>query len=102
MQEKFPLGATTTGFVAGTVSYVGDRLGPFASSGDPAHFRQDYPSYTQTDLRFGVYQGLWTVNLFVTNITDRRGLISGGPALGRPGFITNQPRTSGVTLSRNF
>ncbi|MGH7638875.1 MAG: TonB-dependent receptor [Gemmatimonadaceae bacterium] len=59
------------------------------------------PSYTLANLRFGVNRGNWETALFVNNITDERALLSLDRERGlraRVGYLTNQPRTYGVTL----
>lgn len=59
-------------FVGGSVSLVGDRMSFFTPSGN----RQQFPSYTKADLRTGAtYDNVWTINGFVTNVADKRGLI---------------------------
>jgi iron complex outermembrane receptor protein len=100
-EERFPLTGKTTGFVGGSVAYVGDRLGQF--SGNASTPRQDYPAYTQANLRTGVVYGGWTYNIFATNVANSHGIIAGGagsfPSIG---FLEIQPRTVGISLIRNF
>jgi iron complex outermembrane receptor protein len=98
--QNFPLWSTVTGFVGGSVSYVGDRKGGFV--GESVQ-RQDLPAYTKTDLRAGAKYESWTANLFVTNLADKRGLLNGGPGTF-PAFayVYIQPRTVGVSVSRTF
>ena len=101
VQEDFPLGPRLTGFAAGTVSYVGDREGEFPNASPPV--RQVYPGYAKTDLRVGVKYEPWTANLYVNNLTDNRGVLSGG-LNAFPPFAFNyiQPRTVGLSLIRTF
>jgi outer membrane receptor protein involved in Fe transport len=99
VDQQFPLVGSFDGFVGATVSYVGDRLGPF----QPTAQRQDFPSYTKTDLRAGIKDDHWTVNLFATNVADKRGVLSGGLGYVPPyAFIYIQPRTIGLSVSREF
>ena len=90
---------TLTGTVGGTLSYVGNRLSVF--TGTPE--RQEFPSYAKTDVRAGVTYATWTVNLYVANLTDRRGLIGGGlGALNPVAFNYIQPRTTGLSVAKTF
>lgn len=99
--QDFPLPGDLTGFVGGQVSIVGDRLGNFATNATT--YRQDYPGYTEVDFRGGAKFNLWTVNLFVNNVSDRRGLLGGGAATYPPiGYQYITPRTVGVNVSKSF
>jgi len=101
VDEEFPLWGQTTGFVGASASYVGDRKDVF--TGPPPAQRQKLPAYAKTDLRAGVKYESWTVNLYANNITDRRGLITGGAGNPIPySFYYIQPRTVGLSLSRVF
>jgi outer membrane receptor protein involved in Fe transport len=51
--------------------------------------RQEFPSYTKTDLHAGVRFDTWTVNAYVNNVTDRRGLLQGGIRCRSPSLISN-------------
>jgi outer membrane receptor protein involved in Fe transport len=105
IEQDFPLGSRATGFIGGAFTYTGDRVGVFqgiSGTGAPLP-RQDFPSYTRTDLRAGVRYGTWMGNLFVNNLTDERGLIGGGIAY-QPVFarIYIPPRTVGFSLAKEF
>jgi len=103
VNEEFPLGAGLSGFAGGSVSYVGDRLDNFASPPPSPPQRQDLPAYAKTDLRAGVKYESWTGNLYVTNVTDRRGLLGGGVGNFIPyAFQYIQPRTVGLSVSKIF
>jgi outer membrane receptor protein involved in Fe transport len=52
--EEFPLMSDILGFVGGTASYVGDRVGVFTAPPPAVPPRQSYPSYTRVDFRAGV------------------------------------------------
>ena len=100
LQDEFPITASVSGFVGGTLSYVGDRESVFVS-GSPD--RQVFPGYAQADLRAGVRYGPWTVDAFVTNVADRRGVLSGGiGSLNPVAFYYIQPRTTGLSVWRTF
>jgi len=103
LDQEFALGDALTGFVGGTVSYVGNREGVLAliDSGSPQ--RQVFPAYAKTDLRAGLIYGSWKLNLFMTNVTDRRGVIGGGIGTSPPwGFMYIQPRVSGFSVQKTF
>jgi outer membrane receptor protein involved in Fe transport len=98
LDQDFPLGAWT-GSLGASLSYVGDREEAFAVSA--AVPREQMPSYTKTDLRAGLRDDSWSATLFVNNLSDKRGVIGVGSA--SPNTITYiQPRTYGVSLTRNF
>ena len=96
----FPLASDFRGFVGGTLSYVGDRLDAFSSAGPQ---RTDLPAYAKLDLHAGTTYNSWTANLYVNNVTDKRGLISGGIGNQLPySFYYIQPRTVGLSLAKTF
>ena len=106
VQQNFPVGRAT-GFVGGTYSYVGDRLGLFQPVPTPPTVappqRQYYPSYSVIDLRAGTQFESWTVALYGSNLADKRGLIGGGiGAYPFTGFSYIRPRTIGVNLTKAF
>lgn len=98
--DDFALPAGVVGFLGGTVSYIGEREGEFAFQ---SHERQILPSYAQIDLRAGARINDWTLNLFVNNAADKRGMLSGGFGSIFPfAFNYIQPRTVGISLARRF
>jgi iron complex outermembrane receptor protein len=63
------------------------------------------PSYSILNLRFGILKGKWDTALFINNITDQRALLALDQERGtraRVGFLTNQPRTIGISTRVNF
>jgi outer membrane receptor protein involved in Fe transport len=101
LDQEFPLMSTFTGFVGASVSYVGERKGPFTLSTAPG--RQIFPAYAKTDLLAGVRHDTWTANLFVNNLTDKRAALSGGLGSTFPtSFNFIQPRTLGLTVAKMF
>jgi len=97
LNEEFPLAGKWTGFVGGSINYVGGRVDIF--TGSPQ--RQDLPAYAKTNLSTGVKYESWTANFYCTNVTDRRGLISGAEAIPYS-FYYIQPRAIGLSLTRAF
>jgi iron complex outermembrane receptor protein len=99
VEQSFALTRSVTGFAGGTVSYVGDRKGVFTFTGP----RQDLPAYANTDLRVGVRFDSCTLNLFATNVFDRRAVVAGGAGDSPPfAFTVLQPRTVGVSIAKVF
>jgi iron complex outermembrane recepter protein len=97
--QGFPLWAQWDASVGATVSYVGDRLGVFM----PTSVRQDLPAYTRTDLRAAVTHDTWAINAALTNVTDARGILSGGLGAFPPfGFYVIQPRTFSLSVAKKF
>jgi iron complex outermembrane receptor protein len=91
-----------TGFLGGTLSYVGEREGPFAVGFTEPRFR--YPAYAKADFRLGVRNDAWTANLFVNNAFDRRGIVGGGVSYAESPYSVFyiQPLTVGLSLTRKF
>lgn len=101
VQQDFPIWNRLTGSCGASVSYVGEREGVFGTVAAPE--RQIYPAYSRVDLHAGVKSDSWQANLFVTNLTDRRGELTGGVGTFPPfAFTYIQPRTAGVTLLKEF
>jgi outer membrane receptor protein involved in Fe transport len=102
INEEYPLYRSLTGFVGGDVSYVGQRAGVFGST-SASSGRQIFPAYVKTDVRAGVKYDTWTLNFYVNNVADRRGVIGGGLGTFIPyAFELIQPRTAGLTVSKTF
>lgn len=105
VEQSFPLTNSLNGFIGAEVSYVGDRFASFMSAGELAVYggRFELPAYARTDLRTGVEYESWIVNLFVNNLTDRRGILARGIDAGPPYSVSYiQPRTIGLSLVKTF
>jgi outer membrane receptor protein involved in Fe transport len=101
---QFPLGRLAASYGA-TMSYVGQRVGAFvAAIPDGIPERQVFPGYTQIDWRSALGEAeVWSLELYVNNLADRRGIIGGGIGTQIPtAFELIQPRTVGLTFSRYF
>ncbi|WP_116808518.1 TonB-dependent receptor domain-containing protein [Steroidobacter cummioxidans] len=104
-QQRFALTDNMMGFVGASLSHIGDRLSVFqGSSGGSPLPRQEFPAYTKYDLRAGVeLDDSWTANLFVNNVTDKRGVVQGGIGFRFPfAFQYIEPRSIGLTLAKSF
>jgi iron complex outermembrane receptor protein len=98
-EDDFALAGHFTGYVGGSVSYVGERQGEFTSTS----LRQELPAYARTDARLGVKNESWNIGAFANNITNKRGELSGGLGSAWPyAFHIIQPRTIGLTVSKAF
>lgn len=110
-------------FVAGSVQHLGSRFTqpsdqlagagnfvsnlPFggASGADVTALDLELEPYTLVNLNAGIQNDEWGVTVFVNNVTDENANLAfdrerGGRA--RLAFHTNQPRTFGLTVRRNF
>ena len=94
-------GLIATGGPAGSARFI-----PF---GNPTissfAFQAELPSYELGNLRFGLKSGRWEAAAFVNNLWDERALLSIDRERGRSarvGYLTNVPRTYGVSLNISF
>jgi len=63
------------------------------------------PGYSLVNLRFGLTRERWEVALFANNLTDTRALLGLDRERGtraRVGYLTNQPRTLGMTFNFSY
>jgi len=114
-------------FVQGSVVHVGDRTADLRNFGDagpgvvsPASILGKLDAYTTADLSFGFKKDAWAASFYVTNLFDERAEINkftncaefvcgNGPGADVPQYpngqvytVTNQPRTFGVRVSKDF
>ena len=82
------------------------RFFPF---GDPTitsfTFNPELPAYQIVNLRAGVRANGWDIAAYVNNVTDEIAYLSLDRERGlraRVGFLTNQPRTFGVSIQKKF
>jgi iron complex outermembrane recepter protein len=124
---QWQMGGSRLGYATGTYQYIGSRftqlgdqaagfgtvnLNSFAPNtiGGPLTqgtftFDPELPAYDLINLRLGLLIGDWDAALFVNNATDERALLALDQERGtraRVGFLTNQPRTFGVSARVNF
>jgi iron complex outermembrane receptor protein len=125
-----PMRTGSQGFLTGSVQHVGSRftliddldtgfgsvdMEQFAAEGGQTiggplsqrffTFDPLLPAYTLLNLRTGVTRANWETALFINNITDERALLALDRERGtraRVGYLTNQPRTIGVSLGFNY
>jgi iron complex outermembrane receptor protein len=68
-------------------------------------FDPELPSYNVLNFRLGLLRGPWDVALYVNNATDERALLALDQergTLARVGFLTNPPRSFGVSAKFRF
>ncbi len=127
---SWPWGSGFDSYVNFTVQYVGSSYtqladqeagfgflsttptgneGTIRGFGDPSitdfRFDAELPDYQIGNLRFGVQADQWEVALFVNNVWDERAFLSIDRERNRSarvGYLTNPPRTYGVTLNIGF
>jgi iron complex outermembrane recepter protein len=122
-----PFSAALEGFANFTFQHVGSSYAQLADQepgigcvgcpgapgffdfGDPTissfTFNPELPAYEIGNLRFGVKSNAWEAALFVNNVWDERAFLSLDRERGfraRVGYLTNMPRTYGVSLRLNF
>ncbi|HEX9706685.1 MAG TPA: hypothetical protein VGA24_03510, partial [Steroidobacteraceae bacterium] len=118
---RWPMTATIDGFVSGAYQHVGSRYTQLDDQrpgfdtftvrtfGAPniTTFTFDplLPAYDIGNLRFGVQGDDWEAALFVNNVGDesaRLALDQERGRVARTGFLTNQPRTYGISFRKEF
>ncbi|HEY7638254.1 MAG TPA: TonB-dependent receptor [Steroidobacteraceae bacterium] len=121
-----PVFSNLEGFGVFSVQYVGssftqlaDQEAPFGQIGgagpafipfgdptiDSFTFDPELPSYEIGNLRVGVRSDTWETALFINNLWDERAFLSLDRERGtraRVGYLTNMPRTFGVSFRMNF
>ncbi len=68
-------------------------------------FDPKLPAYDILNFRFGILRNNWDTALFINNITDERAFLALDQERGtraRVGYLTNQPRTIGVSTRVTF
>jgi iron complex outermembrane receptor protein len=124
---RWPLQSGAKGFFSGTYHHIGSRytqiddyaagfgvvdLNSFGANtiGGPLTastftFNPLLPAYNLLNARLGVTRASWEAALYVNNLTDERALLALDRERGtraRVGYLTNQPRTFGVTMTFNY
>ncbi len=104
-------------YVGDSYTQIGDEVagfgtvdgGAFFHFGNPTvngfTFDPKLPSYQIVNLRAGIRAAGWDVGAYVNNVTDEIAYLSVDRERGRRarvGFLTNQPRTFGVSIQRKF
>ncbi len=83
--------------------FGGDIGGPFTQN--IFTFNPELPAYDLVNLRFGILRNNWDAALFINNVTDETAYLALDQERGtraRVGFLTNQPRTIGISTRMIF
>ena len=129
---RWLVGGGWVGYVSGTFQHVGSRftqvgdqaegfgtvdltalspvLRPGTFIGGPLTqttftFDPELPAYNILNLRVGILDGRWDVAFFVDNLTDARALLALDQergTLARVGYLTNPPRSYGISTRIDF
>ncbi|MGH8130867.1 MAG: TonB-dependent receptor [Steroidobacteraceae bacterium] len=118
---SWPMTESLEGFLTATYQHVGSRFTQMGDQavgfdtftvrtfGDPSittfTFDPLLPAYDIGNLRFGVRADDWGAALFVNNVGDetaRLALDQERGRVARVGYLTNQPRTIGVSFRKDF
>ena len=118
---------TWAGYTTGVYQHIGDRFtqigdqaagfgtvnlnsfaphnigGPYTQS--TFTFNPKLPAYNIVNLRMGVLYNKWDTALFVNNLTNETAFLALDQERGtraRVGYLTNQPRTIGISTRVNF
>ena len=79
-------------------SFGGDIGGPYTQN--KFTFDPELPAYDLVNLRVGLLRGKFDTALFINNVTDETAYLALDQERGtraRVGYLTNQPRTFGVS-----
>jgi len=93
----------STGFVGATAGYIGKRYGDFPPTAQVP--RLIFPAYTTVNMRAGIQAERFTVNLYLNNVGNERGIIAGNSYYAAAGGYFAQiipPRTIGLSVSQEF
>lgn len=102
-QYTFPIGNRSfSGMLRGDYSYVGSSKTAFRPLTDSTYRVQ--PSYSLTNLRFGLLGESWEATVFLNNVFDERAEVTRLVfSQTRPDIIiTNRPRELGLSFSKSF
>lgn len=116
-----PVKSGLDGFANATWQYVGERFTQVSdqegnprtvtlfTTGAPSvatlSFPLELPDYQVVNLRAGVRSADWEIAGFINNVGDERARLAIDRERGlraRYGYLTNQPRTYGVTVRKSF
>ncbi len=119
----FAMGGGWHGYIGASYQYIGERSTDFAFSYPipgvlpPLPSSPKVPGYSTINLRAGVNRDQWSIDAYVKNLTNQRGIVQAStfanyvPIAGQVNPITGQlednatiitPRMFGISVSRNF
>lgn len=101
---EFDVGGGWDGQLGGALRLVSERFSAIESDPDTVRL----PGYATLDLNASISNGSWTARIFARNLTDSRGLLSGGLNTNafnqryNATFAPIQPRTIGLAVDVRF
>lgn len=100
-EYRRPLGdGRWTGYAAATARYASDRLSGFRSRTTSPIFEMQ--EYGFTDVRAGVEDERYTLDVFIRNVTDERAQLAANSFYNLGEVTVLRPRTFGVALTVNY
>jgi outer membrane receptor protein involved in Fe transport len=108
LEKRVPITPRWQGSAQLIYTYFGDRYGPFNSVTPPAPAQPQVfiPDYSTVDLLAGIDDGRYSLNVFLRNLANKRGITSlqaeGGGGNGNLQATIITPRTIGMSLTANF
>lgn len=99
-QYQVALNTEWNGYASATERLVGARHSAFASS--TAFPDYVLPSYNQLDVHAGAKHGIYTLDLFVKNVTDQRAQLAAQTGQGIAEVTVARPRTIGLALTASY
>ena len=122
---QWPVRADSIAYLTGTYTHIGSRFtqvgddelgtlnmlsfgantlgGPLTSA--TLAYDPELPAYNLINLRAGLRRAQWDVSVFLNNVTDERAFASldrERGTLARIGYLTNPPRTFGISTRFDF
>lgn len=89
-------------FVQGTYMFTGKSYNTLFDGGTISTLRRTQPSYAVANASIGMEKENWSAQLYVNNLTDERGTVWINAVTWDQRVTTNQPRTMGISFTRNF
>ena len=98
------IGDQAAGFGSVNLQMFGPNIGGPVTQ-NTFNFNPELPSYEIVNLRLGFLNEKWETAFFIKNVTDEIAFLALDQergSLARVGYLTNQPRTFGVTTRVKF
>ena len=89
-------------FVQGTYMFTGKSYNTLFDGGTISTQRRTQPSYAVANASIGMEKEDWSAQLYINNLTDERGTVWINAVTWDQRVTINQPRTMGVSFTRNF
>ena len=89
-------------FVQGTYMFTGKSYNTLFDGGTISTQRRTQPSYSVLNASVGMEREEWSAQFYVNNLTDERGTVWINAVTWDQRVTVNQPRTMGISFTRNF